>query len=146
MYKSFPLCTMSLVGSPQAHTSSGQPSDVEELEVLEAEDGEEAILLAGRDGDTLVDHPDDPGCADPLQEFEDPECDDGIDNDGDSLLDLADPSCMLQSWVDDETSECNDGVACTDDDCVDEIAADYVLTELGGWSTTAPDGTRRGGC
>lgn len=45
------------------------------------------------DGDTLIDHPDDPGCTDPDSEFEDPACDDGIDNDGDTLVDLADPEC-----------------------------------------------------
>ena len=52
------------------------------------------------DGDTLIDFPDDPGCIIAAQDFEDPACDDGVNNDGaeDSLIDFpADPDCVA-AW------------------------------------------------
>jgi hypothetical protein len=46
------------------------------------------------DGDGLVDHPADPGCASALATNESPACDDGTDNDGDGAVDHpADPDC-----------------------------------------------------
>jgi hypothetical protein len=82
------------------------------------------------DGDGLVDHPDDPGCADLLDPFETSDalpCDDGIDNDGDGGIDFdpatyADPGseitppagvgdlgCGNPTWST-ESPECQDGI------------------------------------
>jgi hypothetical protein len=44
------------------------------------------------DGDGDVDAAD-PGCADGLQDDENPACDDGLDNDGDGAIDTADDGC-----------------------------------------------------
>ena len=64
------------------------------------------------DGDGLVDHPDDPGCASPDDAFErspDIECDDGIDNDGDGAWDYpADPGCGQAQGI--EQTACSDGI------------------------------------
>jgi hypothetical protein len=47
----------------------------------------------------------DPGCRDPAGAFEDPKCDDGLDNDGDGLVDWdgfgsgnPDPQCVDRPW------------------------------------------------
>jgi hypothetical protein len=40
------------------------------------------------DGDGLVDHPSDPGCAGTSSNLENPACQDGIDNDGDGKTDF----------------------------------------------------------
>ena len=51
--------------------------------------------------------PADPGCFSAAQNFEDPQCDDGVDNDGDGLTDFGfvlgvnDPECFA-SWDDSE--------------------------------------------
>jgi glucose/arabinose dehydrogenase len=45
------------------------------------------------DGDGLVDHPADPGCASPEADTEVPLCDDGFDNDLDGDTDTADAQC-----------------------------------------------------
>ncbi|MCP3985095.1 MAG: hypothetical protein GY723_11950 [bacterium] len=45
------------------------------------------------DGDGWTDFPDDPGCAHPLGQREDPPCDDGLDNDLDGATDAADARC-----------------------------------------------------
>jgi hypothetical protein len=67
--------------------------------------------LIDNDGDGLVDFPDDPGCADALQDIEDPECSDGGDNDRDILVDFPlDPGCTSQS----DLSERELGLACDD--------------------------------
>jgi photosystem II stability/assembly factor-like uncharacterized protein len=57
------------------------------------------------DGDGLVDHPADPGCASASADLENPQCDDDLDNDGDGTMDWnggpggapADPQCT-QPW------------------------------------------------
>jgi hypothetical protein len=50
------------------------------------------------DGDGLVDHPADPGCAGLGRPSESPACDDGIDDDGDGLIDFPeDPGCARAS-------------------------------------------------
>jgi len=91
------------------------------------------------DGDGLADHPDDPGCADPLDPFETSDafpCDDGIDNDGDGLVDfdpatladpgdetrlpagLGDPGCQYPLWST-ESPACQDGIDNDGDGMVD---------------------------
>jgi hypothetical protein len=62
------------------------------------------------DGDGLVDHPADPGCASASADLENPQCDDDLDNDGDGTMDWnggpggapADPHCT-QPWRNRET-------------------------------------------
>ena len=57
------------------------------------------------DGDGLVDHPADPGCASASSDLENPKCDDDLDNDGDGTMDWnggpggvpPDPHCT-QPW------------------------------------------------
>ena len=71
------------------------------------------------DLDGFTDFPDDPGCPNPSQDFEDPECDDFIDNDGDSLIDFpADPGCFsaAQNFEDPQCDALidNDGDGLTD--------------------------------
>jgi subtilisin family serine protease len=64
------------------------------------------------DGDGLVDHHDDPGCAHPRGESEQApflHCDDGLDNDGDGALDGADPGCRDPRWPTEDPA-CSDGV------------------------------------
>ena len=60
-------------------------------------------------GNTLIDHPADPGCKsanDPSENFD---CADGVDNDGDGLIDFpADPGCLVAAAS--ENPECNDGI------------------------------------
>jgi photosystem II stability/assembly factor-like uncharacterized protein len=68
------------------------------------------------DGDGLVDHPADPGCASAVADLEDPECDDDLDNDGDGTMDWnggpgdapADPQCT-QPWLRRESGGCGLG-------------------------------------
>jgi hypothetical protein len=67
-----------------------------------SEDHDLAVLPAcsdgiDNDGDTLVDFPADPGCANAMSNLENPQCNDGLDNDGDTLVDLADPDCASAS-------------------------------------------------
>jgi ELWxxDGT repeat protein len=51
------------------------------------------------DGDTRIDFPEDPGCFGREQPFEDPACDDGIDNgDGDLLVDFPDDPGCFAAW------------------------------------------------
>ncbi len=60
----------------------------------------------------------DPGCRDPAWSFEDPKCDDGLDNDGDGLVDWdgyglgdPDPQCVDRPWRNsEEPSACGLGV------------------------------------
>jgi hypothetical protein len=62
------------------------------------------------DGDGLVDHPADPGCANAGDLSERRECSDGFDNDGDGLTDFAggDPGCSsAESSLEDPP--CDDG-------------------------------------
>jgi glucose/arabinose dehydrogenase len=61
------------------------------------------------DGDGHGDFPADPGCPDAAGALEDPECDDGLDNDGDGRIDwdgagvgVADPQCLGEGWRDRE--------------------------------------------
>jgi cysteine-rich repeat protein len=62
------------------------------------------------DGDGLVDHPDDPGCAGAASLTENPACNDGIDNDTDARIDHpADPGCASAA-SDQETTVCDDGI------------------------------------
>lgn len=67
------------------------------------------------DGDGLVDHTEDPGCAsvsDLSERSPTLACDDGADNDGDGAVDLADPGCGgSPGWI--EGPDCQNGV---DDD------------------------------
>jgi hypothetical protein len=42
---------------------------------------------ADNDGDSLTDHPNDPGCGSANGTLENPQCDDGLDNDGDGARD-----------------------------------------------------------
>jgi hypothetical protein len=62
------------------------------------------------DGDGLVDHPADPGCASASADLENPQCDDDLDNDGGGTMDWnggpggvpVDPDCT-QPWRNRET-------------------------------------------
>jgi hypothetical protein len=74
-----------------------------------------------QDGDGRIDHPDDPGCADPLDPFETsdaPACDDGLDNDGDGLIDADDPDCAGPEDPFEAPDADGDGVADGGDNCV----------------------------
>ncbi|MBI2375241.1 MAG: hypothetical protein HYV07_14700 [Deltaproteobacteria bacterium] len=66
------------------------------------------------DGDTLVDFPDDPGCADgdDIDETDVPECSDGLDNDLDGEVDFpSDLSCSsFRDGAEGGPPECSDGV------------------------------------
>ena len=78
------------------------------------------------DGDGLIDHPADSGCADSADTSEtDPTlpCDDGIDNDADALVDfvsggLGDPGCA-DGTSPAENPECDDGIDNDGDGAVD---------------------------
>jgi hypothetical protein len=61
------------------------------------------------DDDTLVDHPDDPGCAERSSTSESPACNDGEDNDSDGLVDLADPGCLDDPARNRESTGCGGG-------------------------------------
>ena len=77
------------------------------------------------DGDTLIDFPNDPGCADATDDDETDaqvaQCDDGIDNDGDGLIDFpVDPGCDDANDVDEtDTPECSDGIDNDGDTLID---------------------------
>lgn len=63
------------------------------------------------DGDGLVDHPADPGCAAPGSEREDARCSNGIDDDGDGAADFPDdPECDAPSDATEGVWACNDGI------------------------------------
>lgn len=71
------------------------------------------------DGDGVVDHPDDPGCDDPMDDDETdpippPECSDGLDNDADARIDRDDPDCSSEldptEGGEDPVTECSDGL------------------------------------
>ena len=108
------------------------------------------------DGDGLVDDPDDPGCADPLDPFETSDaasCDDGVDNDGDGRTDFdpatladpgdetrppagqGDPGCKDPSWST-ESPECQDGSDNDDDGMLDYDAG---LSANGSAEPAGPD-------
>jgi len=62
------------------------------------------------DGDTLIDHPADPGCTAPSDWSETADCNDGLDNDGDGDTDYpADAGCVSASDAT-ERLDCSDGV------------------------------------
>jgi hypothetical protein len=81
------------------------------------------------DGDGLIDFSDDPGCADALQDIEDPDCSDGFDDDSDTLTDFpADPGCTSPA----DLSEKEFGLAC--DDGIDndgDLASDFRFVTWG---------------
>ena len=79
------------------------------------------------DGDDRIDFPDDPGCNNPSRNFEDPQCQDGINNDpgqdpDPGLIDFdgglsalgyvvsdPDPQCVGLAWKDKEKTGCGLG-------------------------------------
>ncbi|MDJ0785277.1 MAG: M12 family metallo-peptidase [Myxococcota bacterium] len=65
------------------------------------------------DGDLLVDHPADPGCASPASDLESPACNDGIDNDNDGGIDFdgapPDPQCVGKPSRNKESQGCGIG-------------------------------------
>jgi hypothetical protein len=79
------------------------------------------------DGDDRIDFPDDPGCNDPSRNFEDPQCQDGVNNDpgqdpDPGLIDFdgglsalgyvvsaPDPQCVGLAWKDKEKTGCGLG-------------------------------------
>jgi hypothetical protein len=77
---------------------------------------------ADNDGDGLTDFPDDPGCTDASDDFEQSPalpCDDGINNDdGDLLIDMEDPGCRDPAWHT-EGPACQDGMDNDADGTVD---------------------------
>ncbi len=80
------------------------------------------------DGDSLIDFPDDPGCASSSDADETDivvvtQCSDGVDNDGDGKVDLADPGCATAA-DDSETDpvqppQCDDGLDNDGDGLID---------------------------
>ncbi|NIO22762.1 MAG: hypothetical protein GTN38_01905 [Candidatus Aenigmarchaeota archaeon] len=78
------------------------------------------------DGDSYIDYPDDPGCANKNDNSElNPaiECDDGNDNDGDEAIDYNDGGCT--GPTDDDETNCGDDVCEGGEDC-DTCAADCL--------------------
>jgi hypothetical protein len=100
------------------------------------------------DGDTLTDHPADPGCADPADTTETSAllpCDDGVDNDADALVDYragnGDPGCGADTSLA-ENPECDDGLDNDGDGGID-WDGDYEVhspdPECGGVGATASE-------
>ncbi len=85
------------------------------------------------DGDGLIDHPDDPGCADAGDDSEKDEtgtypCDDGVDNDADTLTDCPDDPGCVHPAAHMEDPICQDGI---DNDSDGMIDFDGGLSALG---------------
>jgi probable HAF family extracellular repeat protein len=71
------------------------------------------------DGDTDVDHPDDPGCASEADSSEEFDCEDALDNDGDGDVDHPDdPGCTAPSDPSEDFA-CSDGLDNDGDTLVD---------------------------
>ena len=62
------------------------------------------------DGDGVVDHPEDLGCASASSPLEDPACQDGTDNDGDGRIDHPGDLGCAQPSSDTESPACQDGI------------------------------------